>query len=218
VEKFSHPKKISKKGYRICKKCNIELPLTTEYYQPRKGREDGFVGTCKPCRTKYLHDNKDHVYKRSRGYNKINKEKIFVVNKRYQDNNADHLREIHKEYRLVHKLDRLIYQQQRESKKKNLPSTLTIQQWDSVRLYFDNHCAYCNADEPLAQEHVVPIDSGGEYTRDNIICACISCNSSKGKKPFLSWFRSSQHYTPEREAKILNYLGYKNGVQQLSLV
>ena len=107
--------------------------------------------------------------------------------------------------------------QRRNATKRSLPSTLTITQWENIKTFFDNRCCYCGEEKPLYQEHFVPLSKGGEYTLDNIICACGSCNSSKGPRNFFEWYPGYRYYSKKRERKILDFLNYKDNVQQLSI-
>lgn len=43
-------------------------------------------------------------------------------------------------------------------------------------------CQYCLSSENLTIDHVLPIARGGEWTWDNLVTACFSCNSKKGQK------------------------------------
>ena len=52
-------------------------------------------------------------------------------------------------------------------------------------------CAYCmerfeSSNEKTA-DHVEPLYLGGAHSMDNIVIACLSCNSSKGRKRLLNW-------------------------------
>lgn len=52
-------------------------------------------------------------------------------------------------------------------------------------------CAYCmdrfeSSNEKTA-DHVEPLYIGGAHSMDNIVIACLSCNSSKGRKRLLDW-------------------------------
>jgi hypothetical protein len=52
-------------------------------------------------------------------------------------------------------------------------------------------CAYCmerfeSSNEKTA-DHVEPLYLGGAHSMDNIVIACLSCNSSKGRKRLLDW-------------------------------
>ena len=103
--------------------------------------------------------------------------------------------------------------------KRLLSATLTVEQWNNCLKFFDYKDAYTGkAMKVISQDHVAPISKGGEYTVENIVPCDKSINSSKGNRDFKTWYPKQPFYTPEREAKILFYLGYHNGVQQLSLI
>lgn len=47
----------------------------------------------------------------------------------------------------------------------------------------NNHCQYCGkrfATSELSLDHVIPRSMGGLATWENLVCACVSCNSKKG--------------------------------------
>ncbi|KAI3924374.1 hypothetical protein MKW98_032575 [Papaver atlanticum] len=43
-------------------------------------------------------------------------------------------------------------------------------------------CQYCSSRESLTIDHVLPISRGGEWTWENLVTACLKCNSKKGHK------------------------------------
>ncbi|XP_075519066.1 uncharacterized protein LOC142552992 [Primulina tabacum] len=43
-------------------------------------------------------------------------------------------------------------------------------------------CQYCDSAENLTIDHVLPIARGGEWTWENLVTACVKCNSKKGQK------------------------------------
>lgn len=43
-------------------------------------------------------------------------------------------------------------------------------------------CQYCDSTENLTIDHVLPIARGGEWTWENLVTACVKCNSKKGQK------------------------------------
>jgi hypothetical protein len=46
-------------------------------------------------------------------------------------------------------------------------------------------CAYCGAENSTTVDHVLPVARGGDDSEANLVCACVKCNTSKGKKmPF----------------------------------
>jgi len=118
----------------------------------------------------------------------------------------------------TNKKDRM-YAHKRRAIIQKLESTLTIEQWETIKEYFNNCCAYCGKERPLAQEHFIPLSKGGAYTHNNIIPACKSCNSSKHDKDFSEWYPEHENYNPKREKTILKFLGYdKQGTQQPALM
>ena len=49
----------------------------------------------------------------------------------------------------------------------------------------NNTCQYCGVRFPtqeLSIEHIVPTSKGGKTKWDNVVCACVNCNVSKGNK------------------------------------
>ena len=106
-----------------------------------------------------------------------------------------------------------------EQKKRSLPHTFTLEQWKEVKLYFNNKCCYCGEELPLQQEHFIAMNNQGGFTKENILCACGSCNSSKSDTYFEIWYPTHESYNKEREATILEYLDYqKENNKQIALV
>ncbi|MCD6116054.1 HNH endonuclease [bacterium] len=48
----------------------------------------------------------------------------------------------------------------------------------------DNHkCQYCGtSEEPLTVDHIIPRVRGGKDTWENLVCACMRCNTKKGDR------------------------------------
>ena len=213
-----------------CTKCGQEKPATNEYFSKQKGGKNGLSSSCKQCyklyaqqnaesirerKKKYRQENHEHIKEVSRIYREQNKEFI----KKYRQENADYLKEYLKEYCKSNKDKCKTRRNRYRSLKRQLPSTLTAVQWHKIKETFNNRCAYCNKQTNLAQEHFIPLSKGGEYTHNNIIPACKSCNSSKGNKDFFEWYPQYKYYSKKREKKILKLLNYEeNGVQQLQLI
>jgi 5-methylcytosine-specific restriction endonuclease McrA len=58
--------------------------------------------------------------------------------------------------------------------------------WSQVLDEFGNRCAYClKSGVTLTRDHVQPLVHGGSHDPSNIIPACRSCNSRKGKRGIL---------------------------------
>ena len=69
---------------------------------------------------------------------------------------------------------------------------LTDGNWQVKRIYIlerDNYtCQYCGKDVgTLEVDHVIPRCKGGLSTEDNLVCACFTCNRSKGGRTPEEW-------------------------------
>jgi len=86
---------------------------------------------------------------------------------------------------------------------------------EKVKLLSGSKCSYCGSTENLALDHVFPQKRGGKDEGDNLIYACRSCNSSKGKKDLLEWMTYKEKFPPllvlRRYLKlIINYCDENN--------
>jgi len=166
----------------------------------------------------YRKNNKVSIAIRRKNNREINKE---LINERkrnwYQLNKETVIKSVDK-YRGSHKTQCNIVSERYRTRKKLLLSTLTFRQWEDIKKHFNNRCAYCNKELPLAQEHFIPLSKGGEYTAKNVIPSCKSCNSSKGNREFGIWFVKQKFYSKIREKIILKFLGYNNETQQLKII
>jgi len=166
----------------------------------------------------YNQVNKEIVHERYLIYYSRNKENICSRGKVYREKNKESVIKRNRAYRQKNKGMYLTHTHKRMARKRNLLSTLTTSQWESAKLHFGNTCSYCGSEKALTRDHHTPLNKGGEYTKDNIIPSCQACNSGKRDNDPSIWYPSQPFYSPEREQKILSYLGYKNGIQQLSLL
>lgn len=162
-------------------------------------------------------------------YKQANKEAISAVQRKYRDDNAErlkqyrednkeHIAERHKKYVKENPDKYKIYAHKRNAMKRKLPNTLTEQQWAGIKLAFNNTCAYCGRVKKLTVEHFISVNKLGELTINNVLPVCGYCNSSKRDRDFSEWYPAFKYYSKKRESKILKYLGYKNNIQQLSLM
>lgn len=211
------------KEYYLANK-NIILEEQKEYYNKNKGHITERNNKYKKANgefysrymKQYAKSNKNKLQKYHEEYCLRNKEAISKNKKEYLRKNYEYFKELRKQYAIDNKEQYNVREQRRRAIKRSLPHALTITQWESTKKYFNKRCVYCGKEEPLAQEHFIPLIKGGEYTHNNIICACQSCNSSKGARDFFTWYPAQEYYSKSREQKILKYLNYKNEIQQLT--
>lgn len=220
-----HKSKNTKDGYSCwCAECSSKK--AKERYKNK--REEILIKS-----NQYYKEHKDEVLNRlSDSYNN-DKNKILERNKIWQIKNRDKVLAKRKEYRELNKSKVaegkrkwfekhpekiILYGQRYNARKKSLPCTLTTEQWNKIKQHFNNSCAYCGRELPLAQEHVIPLSKGGEYTAGNIIPSCKYCNSSKATKSFKVWYKTYKFYSKKRERAIVEFLGYEGSNQQLKIV
>jgi 5-methylcytosine-specific restriction endonuclease McrA len=208
---------------KICRVCEKELPSTTEYFS-KCGKGGKWLNKrCKKCCCEYakqyykgISENLKHIE-----YGK----QYYYDHKEYRRQYYyDHREELNKKKREryktgVYKLSHRIRRARRRSLERSVASSFTVEDWTRCKESFDNKCAYCNKEGELQQEHFISLTRGGEYTINNIIPACKSCNCSKCNRDFFEWYPAQEFYDKKREQKILIYLHYnKNREQQLALI
>lgn len=207
--------------FKKCTKCCESLALSNFY----KGSnyKDGLRPICKECTKlsskKYYEKNKQSIVDKR----KENKEQILDYIKEWQKNNQEKVASYKKKWKKDNpekvKLGNKLYYSKPEIKKKmnlhvnlrrarkaKLEATLTKDEWENAKLYFNNCCAYCGTKETLTKDHFIPVVKKGGYTKENIIPACRSCNCSKNKNDFDEWYPNQEFYSKETENKILTYL------------
>ena len=164
---------------------------------------------------KYYEENKDRLHACTNQWRKNHPEKVKQYTRKRYEKNREHMLFVAQRWKNNNR-DRVnIKWQQREAKKKALKATLTKDQWESIKREFGYCCAYCGEKKSLTQDHFVPISKNGEYTTNNIIPACRSCNCSKLNRDFFEWYPTMKFYSKKREKHILDFLKYDNGIQQL---
>lgn len=77
---------------------------------------------------------------------------------------------------------------------------------NSIKDEWKRKCAYCNSDENLTLDHIIPQSKGGRDIKNNLVCACKKCNSAKAHTPWREWYSSQKFFTSERMADIINWM------------
>lgn len=72
---------------KICRVCNLNLPLTNDYYSKDKNNKTGFSNRCKKCTNKsrmsYYYENLDLHREKTKKYRNSNSEKLKTKKKEY---------------------------------------------------------------------------------------------------------------------------------------
>lgn len=75
----------------------------------------------------------------------------------------------------------------RRARKRSNGGSFTIQEWEELKEKYNGMCAYCGNNPGTTADHVIPVAKGGSSFIENILPACISCNSSKQDKLIDEW-------------------------------
>lgn len=206
------------KGKKYCNTCKVVKPI--ENFPLYSKGSDGYASKCKDCKNKQAKEKYDPEKEKER--TKPVLEKRYAQKKIYYKNNREKLAKQKKEYRKTDRWKKLkrFSNEKRRTNKLKLESNFTKQQWKNCIKHFNNSCCYCgNKVEIFSMDHFIPLSKGGEWTVNNIVPACMSCNSSKRANDFFKWYPKQEFYSKQREQKILKYLNYDNNhMQQLALL
>lgn len=96
------------------------------------------------------------------------------------------------------------------SKIKKAEYNYSKQDWKYCKEYFNNTCCYCGDKTSLTKEHLIPVEDGGGFVKDNILPACMPCNSSKRNRTLDDWYPEQQFYMKERHMRIIAYVEEMN--------
>jgi len=72
----------------------------------------------------------------------------------------------------------------------------TIFDDEKIKLQTGLICNYCGSADKLALDHIFPQKFGGKDDAENLIFACRTCNSSKGKKDLMEWMAFRGQFLP----------------------
>lgn len=157
---------------RQCTQCK-ETKSISEFPKDRS-QTHGYKFKCKPC---HAAANRD--------YNKRiaiqEPERLRKWQNNYYINHKDIRTADAREYARVHPdLHRAKLRNRRARDAGSKVISLTRQEWQTQREYFDYRCAYClkilSRDE---QDHIVPKSQQGDHAIENVVPVCTSCNNRK---------------------------------------
>ena len=126
-----------------------------------------------------------------------------------------------------HKLDdkaaRAYRRLKRRSKLIGAPMEVTPREIRQLFTVFDGHCAYCGktpeSESKLHLEHIVPLSDNGRNTLQNLLPACIHCNSKKGAKPLATHFFENRDQFPDENFNlVVSYISLLSGSKKEEVV
>jgi hypothetical protein len=76
----------------------------------------------------------------------------------------------------------------------------------SIKEQWVHKCAYCESEENITLDHIIPQCKGGLDVKTNVISCCHSCNQSKGHEHWKLWYVQQDFYNEERFDKIEDWM------------
>jgi hypothetical protein len=76
----------------------------------------------------------------------------------------------------------------------------------NIKDQWEHKCAYCESEENITMDHIIPQCKGGLDVKTNVIACCHSCNQSKGHIPWEDWYSSQEFFSIERYEKIKQWM------------
>lgn len=153
---------------KICNQCNREKPQS-EFYIDRKAgskRSGGYI-------------RKSTVYRQPcKECFKKNKRNRYQIDEKFRQKQKDIAKRWAKT--IKGKVSGNGVTQRRRAQKHEAVSTLTKEEWQIILNQYEYCCAYCGKKTLLTQDHIIPLSKGGHHTKNNVVPACITCNSKKG--------------------------------------
>lgn len=136
-------------------------------------------------KARYYAAKKEHLEQKHHAWVQANGDRIraysafyYAANKATIARKGRQRRQDHPEYGVLAEARR------RARKYAAKANDLTPEQWQEIKAHYQHRCVYCGKkQERLTQDHIVPLVDGGGHTVQNVVPACRSCNSKKGRKP-----------------------------------
>ena len=129
--------------------------------------------------SRYRANHSDKVAEYLAIYRATHKKEIAAARRRWYAKNRKKLTEQARAYRAAHPEVHRLAKSKRRARERNLPNTLTADQWTAIKRLYKDCCAYCGEKKKLTQDHVIPLLKGGGTVASNIVPACLPCNARK---------------------------------------
>ncbi len=76
----------------------------------------------------------------------------------------------------------------------------------SIKEQWEHKCAYCESQENITLDHIIPQCKGGLDIKTNVIACCHSCNQSKGHEHWKLWYVQQDFYSEDKFNKIEEWM------------
>jgi len=187
---------------KVCTRCGEEKPIGDFHRNGKQGRQPRCKGCVSELMAEYYQQNAERIKQRVRLYQERRRgdgprrrqgrdpEKRRAGYQRYREQHRDQcLARMRRYYSERPEIFRAISARRRANDHGHaIVSDLTDDQWQEILARFEHRCAYCGKESArITQDHVIPLSRGGDHTASNVLPACRSCNSRKGRLLLEEW-------------------------------
>lgn len=220
--------------FKTCTKCGQTFPATAEYFSRDNSRKNGLRSHCKQCcnsaHQQWYKANRDNQLEQYREYHQANRDQRLEYMAEYRKNNRERMRkhrvanrEYEAEYRRKYRKNNAkkirLKTMKRRTRKRDLPDTLTSEQWQNALDYFNGCCAVCSrplrdlfGTHTVAIDHWIPMISPDCPGTTSLNCVPLchgqdGCNNKKHAKMPIDWL--AETYSKRKAKEILERIeGY----------
>jgi 5-methylcytosine-specific restriction endonuclease McrA len=76
----------------------------------------------------------------------------------------------------------------------------------SIKDQWEHKCAYCESEDNITLDHIIPQCKGGLDVKTNVVSCCHSCNQSKGHEHWKLWYVQQDFYSEDKFNKIEKWM------------
>lgn len=129
----------------------------------------------------YYAANREQVLRQKRSYNTANQERKAIYNRAYNTANRKRLAENLQRWRAAHREVNRAMSLRYWARKRNAEGTHTAADIERQYTAQKGKCYYCHkkVGNTYHVDHVIPLSRGGSNGPENIVIACVACNTSK---------------------------------------
>jgi len=107
------------------------------------------------------------------------KAKQIAAASKWHAENWERVKEHKRRWKANHPEMERAAKQRRRAREAGAPGTFTAEEFAALCEAHDHRCAYCGCEAKLTADHAIPLSRGGSNFIENIVPACLSCNSAK---------------------------------------
>ena len=128
----------------------------------------------------YRNTHKEEQKLRVAAWHETNRDRLLTKGHAYYQLHKEEYRNSHRKWLQANPEKNRAYVQRRRARKIGATCTATTEHERAIKAAYKNRCAYCNRKtKKLTIDHVVPLAKNGGHVPENLVPACLSCNSSK---------------------------------------